>query len=195
MMRHRRHCQPRSLGLTIIELMTVLVVLGVLVTLVAPTFRGMMQRQRVQGIQDQLLTDLQLARSELAVRASASASSPVAVTFGGDGMVTCYTIHTAGTGATCDCTRAVGQVCQPPDVLQEVRTVQLPRAGGISMAASSPSGSSVAFSPPQGLATPAGLTINITGDISGQVRTTVGDLGRPDVCSPDGSIRGVPPCS
>lgn len=190
----RRRRSRRPLGLTIIELMTVLVVLGVLITLVAPTFRGMMQRQRVQGIQDQLITDLQLARSELAARASASASSPVAVTFGGDGLVTCYTIHTGGTGATCDCTRAVGQVCQPPNILQEVKTVQLPRASGITLAASSPSSTSVAFSPPQGLATPAGLTINITGDISGQVRTTVGELGRPVVCSPDGSIRGVPPC-
>ena len=184
----------RSLGLTIIELMTVLVVLGVLITLVAPTFRGMMQRQRVQGIQDQLITDLQLARSELAARASASASSPVVVTFGGDSVVSCYAIHTGGTGATCDCTRAVGQVCQPPNVLQEIKTVQLSRAGGITLAASSPSGTSVAFAPPQGLATPADLTINVTGDISGQVRTTVGDLGRPLVCSPDGSIRGVPQC-
>ena len=189
-----RHRPRRSRGLTIIELMTVLVVLGVLITLVAPTFRGMMQRQRVQGIQDQLITDLQLARSELAARASASASSPVAVTFGGDGVVSCYTIHTGGPGATCDCTRAVGQVCQPPNVLQEIKTVQLPRAGGIALAASSPSGTSVAFSPPQGLATPADLTINLSGDISGQVRTTVGALGQPDACSPDGSIRGVRPC-
>lgn len=195
MMRRHRHCQARSLGLTLVELLTVLVVLGVLITLVAPTFRGMMQRQRVQGIQDQLITDLQLARSELAVRASASASSPeVAVAFGSDGAVTCYTIHTVGAGATCNCTLAVGQVCQPPNVLQEIRTVQLPRAAGITLAASSPSGASVTFSPPQGLATPPDLTINLTGDISGQVRTTVGDLGRPLVCSPDGSIRGVPQC-
>lgn len=188
---HRRH----TTGLTIVELLTVVVVLGVLLTVVAPSFRGAMQRHRVQGVHDQLITDLQLARSELTVRASASTATPIAVTFGSDANLTCYTIHTTGVaGVTCDCTRAPGQACQPPNLLQEIRTVQVRRVDGVTLAASSASGPSVMFSPPQGTATPTDLVIAVVGEGSGQLRTQVREFGRADVCSPDGSIAGVPRC-
>lgn len=192
--------RPRPRGLTIIELMTVLVVLGVLISVVAPSMRSMMQRQRVQGVHDQLITDLQLARSELALRGDAAPGS-VAVTFGGNATLTCYTIHTdtvpssVGPGVNCDCTRNPGAACVPAGgVLREIRTHQVTRALGVSLAASSPSGMVVTFKPPQGLATPPDLRVTVQGDVSGQLRTSIGALGSTDVCSPDGSMRGVPRC-
>lgn len=178
-------------GLTMIELITVLVVLGVLISIAAPSMRGMMQRQRVQGVHDQLVTDLQLARSELT---AGGGSVQVAVAFGGDATLTCYTLHTVGVGATCDCTRVPGAACVPAGVLREIKTTQVARALGVSLAASSPGGTIVTFSPPQGVATPAGLTITVQGDTNGQLRTAVGPMGTPSVCSPDGSMRGVPTC-
>jgi prepilin-type N-terminal cleavage/methylation domain-containing protein len=98
----------RDRGLTIIEVMAVLLVLGVLITLVAPSMRGMIQRQHVQGVHDQIVTDLQLARSELAARPTS-----IAVQFGGNASITCYTIHTVDAGAACDCTRTPGQASRP----------------------------------------------------------------------------------
>jgi type IV fimbrial biogenesis protein FimT len=180
-------------GLTMIELITVLVVLGVLISVVAPSMRGMMHRQRVQGVHDQLLTDLQLARSELA---AGGGSSQIAVAFGGDAAQTCYTIHTDTdpSSANCDCTRAPGAACLPAAGVREIKTAQVARAQGVSLAASSPGGTRVTFSPPQGVAAPAGLTVNVQGEVSGQLRTTVGPLGSPTVCSPDGSMKGVPAC-
>jgi len=180
----------RAHGLTLIELLTVLVVLGVLATVVAPSFRGMMVRQRVQGIHDQLITDLQLARSELAARANATAPIEIAVSFGGNAALTCYTIHTAG--AACDCTAAPGSACAPG--AQEIRTVQMQRAQGISLAASSAGGTVLRFQPPQGTITPTDLTVTVQGDPSGQLRTQLSAVGRPSVCSPDGSMKGVPTC-
>ncbi|MFO1220485.1 MAG: GspH/FimT family pseudopilin [Burkholderiaceae bacterium] len=179
-----------SLGVTLVELLTVLVVLGVLATVVAPSFRGMMVRQRVQGVQDQLITDLQLARSEQAARANATTPVQVAVTFGGNAQISCYTVHTVG--AACDCTAAPGSACSPG--AQEIRTVQVARAQGVSLAASSAGGSAITFSPPQGTATPTDLAITVQGDPSGQLRTQLSAVGSPSVCSPDGSIRGVPTC-
>lgn len=173
-----------------IELLIVLVVLGVLAAVVGPSFRGMMVRQRVQGVHDQLVTDLQLVRSELAARANATAPTDVAVTFGGNAALSCYTIHTAG--AACDCTAAPGSACAPG--AQEIRTVQIQRAQGISLAASSTSGTVLRFQPPQGTITPTDLTVTVSGDPSGQLRTQLSVVGRPSVCSPDGSMKGVPTC-
>jgi Tfp pilus assembly protein FimT len=148
----------------------------------------MMARQRVQGINAELVTDLQLARSEVNQRVATS----VAITFGGNGQISCYTLHTTTpAGDPCDCTRAPGTACTLAGT-QEIKTVQLSRATGVGLAASSPGGSQVVFAPPQGLATPANLYIDVRDTTSGQLRTTVNGQGRPSVCSPDGSIAGVP---
>jgi type IV fimbrial biogenesis protein FimT len=187
-MTHRFACR----GLTLVELLTVMVVLAILATVAAPSFRSMMIRQRVQGVHDQLLTDLQLARSEQTARSGAS--TEVAVTFGSNGGISCYTVHTVSAGAVCDCTLAPGSACTPAGAVQEIKTVQVARAQGVSVAASSPSGSAVRFSPPQGTTTPTDLTITVQGDVSGQLRTRLSPVGSPTVCSPDGSMRGVPTC-
>jgi type IV fimbrial biogenesis protein FimT len=182
-------------GLTIIELMTVVIVVGVVIAIAAPSMRGMMARQRVQSVQADLLTDLQLARSEMAQRSGSS--TKVAVTFGGDAAVSCYTVHVdvTGTGTTCDCTRGPGTACTPALVPPpEIKTTQLTRAVGVSLAASSASGTSIVFAPPQGTVTPTDMVIDLQDTTSGHLRTWISGLGVPIVCSPDGSMRGVNPC-
>jgi len=185
----RRRCA----GLTFLELMVVMIVVAVLAAVaVSPPMRGMLARQHVEGMHAELLTDLRLARSEALQRSGSSTS--VAVTFGANADVTCYTIHVVVSGVVCDCTRAPGDVCLPAAPGQELKSAQYPRAAGFSVAASSPSGPSVVFAPPKGLASPDGLVIDVQGTLSGQLRTSLSALGVPRVCSPDSSIRGVPPC-
>jgi Tfp pilus assembly protein FimT len=180
--------RSRCLGVTIIEAVVALTVVGAIITLTAPSMRGMISRHRVEGLQAELLTDLRLARSEASQRSGTLTS--IAVTFGGNADVSCYTIHVEG--ANCDCTRAPGTVCMP--AVQEIKSIQYSRAGGVAVAASSPSGSRIKFEPPQGWADPSDLVIDIHGSPSGQLRTSVSKLGVPIVCSPDGSIRGVATC-
>lgn len=179
-------------GLTIIELVVALIVVGVIVTLVAPSMRGMMARKRVEGINAELLTDLQLARSEVAQRSGSG--TPVAVTFGGNADITCYVVHTAPAGVVCDCTLAPDVACTPAGAASAIKSMQFARAAGITVAASSPSGSRVVFAPPQGLATPSDLVIDVQTPANGQLRTAVSGLGVLTVCSPDGSIQGVNSC-
>jgi prepilin-type N-terminal cleavage/methylation domain-containing protein len=183
-------------GLTIIELLTVLIVLGVLVTLMAgPSMRAIGARHRVEAVNAELLTDLQLARSELAQQGDNA--TVVALSFGGDAQRSCYTVHTAtlaASAAACDCTRAVGDACTVAGT-REIKTLQLDRAVGTSLAASSPAGARVVLSPPLGLMTPDGLVVDVQDAVSGQLRTTINSRGVPSVCSPDGSIPGVrTPC-
>ncbi|HEU5297477.1 MAG TPA: hypothetical protein VFU71_22050 [Burkholderiaceae bacterium] len=170
----------------------VLIVLGVIIAvLVIPSMSGMVARHRVQGVQAELLGDLQLARSEQAQRNGTSTS--VAVSFGSNEAVTCYTIHTVG-GALCDCTRAPGTACTGVADAQEIKTMQFERAVGVSVAASSPGGGSLVFAPPKGLVTPADVVIDVQSATRGQLRTSISATGVPSVCSPDGSILGVRTC-
>jgi len=186
----RRHAS----AMTIIEMMVVLIVLGVLISLViAPAINGMVARHRVQGINAELLGDLQLARSEQAQRNGTSTS--VSVSFGGNADITCYTIHVVAAGVVCDCTRAPGSVCLPAALPErEIKTMQFPRAAGVGVAASSPAGARITFAPPQGVATPDNLVIDVQSATSGQLRTSLNGLGVPSVCSPDSSILGVRTC-
>jgi type IV fimbrial biogenesis protein FimT len=179
-------------GLTIIEMTVVLIVVGVLVLIVAPSMRSMAARHRVQGVHTELLGDLQLARSEQAQRNGTSTS--VSIAFGGNADVTCYTIHAVLTGVICDCTRGPGNACLPASPPAEIKTMQFNRADGVSVAASSPGGASITFAPPQGLATPDNLVIDVQDPLRGQLRTSINGLGVPRVCSPDGSIPGVGTC-
>jgi len=191
---HGRHGRSRAAGLTIIELIVVLIVVGVIVAIAVPSMRGMIARQRLQGVQADLLTDLQLARSEMTQRSGTA--TPIAVTFGGNADISCYTVH-AVVGIDCDCTRSPGSACAPVPVgmpSPEIKTTQVTRAIGVSMAASSAGGLSIKFSPPQGLATPSDMVIDVQSPLSGHLRTSISKLGTTAVCSPGGSIRGVAPC-
>src|SRR4030095_16419600 len=115
-------------------------------------------------------------------------STKVIVSFGGNANITCYAVHTEPV-ANCDCTRPPGSVCAAP--AQAIKSMQFARADGVSVAASSPSGSKVTFAPPQGVAMPDDLVIEVRDALSGYLRTTINSRGRPTVCSPDGSIKGV----
>lgn len=176
-----------SSGVTLIEMVVAIAIVGILIAVVAPSMRGAIARQRVQGVNAELVTDLQMARSVVARHNGDS----VAVTFGSNGQMSCYTLHTVPVGVTanCDCTLAPPNVCSPSSV-QAIKTVQLPRGDGVVVAAGP--GSAVTFAPPQGLAAPANFSVDVQSAASGQLRTTVNAVGRPVVCSPDGSIAGVP---
>ncbi|MBL0296209.1 MAG: hypothetical protein IPQ21_03190 [Betaproteobacteria bacterium] len=58
------HARP----LTLVELMVVVAVVAIVLTLAAPSFRDFILLQRLKGINAQLVTDLQFARSEAVAR-------------------------------------------------------------------------------------------------------------------------------
>ncbi|MGL1834645.1 GspH/FimT family pseudopilin [Rhodocyclaceae bacterium SMB388] len=58
------HTRTRQGGFTLIELMIVLVVLAILLTIAAPSFRDALERRRVIGASETIYSLVQLARSE-----------------------------------------------------------------------------------------------------------------------------------
>lgn len=197
-------------GLTVIELMVVIALVGILVALVAPSMRGLISAQRVRGVNAELVTDLQYARSEAARR-----NHDVRVGFQSSDVLSCYVAYIEpealaasgaasagvnGGAASCDCSLSPGvNVCAGGR--EEIKTVQVLRSTGVAFSASSVAGPILNFGrrsgaqePIVGASAPGAFEVSVAGTPRGQLRTTVNVAGRPSVCSPDASISGVPSC-
>jgi type IV fimbrial biogenesis protein FimT len=183
-------------GLTLIELMVVVAVLGALALVAAPSFRDFIEMQRLRGVNNQLVTDIQFTRSEATQR-----NERVGIVFGSGGLdaarVDCYTIfRNAALG--CDCSQPAGAVCA-----NELRTVKIPTSLGVQLRRGTGMPMSFRIDPVGGglvgqqLEDGTLLTeyqIDVNGVRRGQFRTVVNSAGRPQVCSPDSSVPGVTPC-
>lgn len=201
-------------GFTLVELLIVLAVVAVVLTLAAPSFRDLIEGQRLRGTSAQLVTDVQFARTE-----AVSRGELVGVTFNptATGM-SCYVIHTCGHVAagncTCDCSRPEGSRCALP--LREIRTQQVPSSTGVRVlpvaVPPAPRASvNMVFDPTTGAMTtyfpgtillpplPPGsefwATVSLTRASNlPSLRTEVNFNGRPRTCAPGGAVSGFPSC-
>jgi prepilin-type N-terminal cleavage/methylation domain-containing protein len=205
---------PLRSGFTLIELMVVLAVVGVVLVLVPPTFRKIIDMQRLRGLSDQFVTDVQFVRSEAASRQEVAGISFKSST----GGRTCYVVHTCGSTPAdtcfCDCSAAVGSRCVAP--MTEIRTVQLDTASTVRLVPARVTGANrtanrIMFDPATGgmsyyflvgvvavIPPPSGefwaLSSSTAPGFAASLRTEISSTGRPRVCSPAGDVIGVPTC-
>jgi type IV fimbrial biogenesis protein FimT len=128
-------------GFTAIELMTVVVIAGVLLVLALPSFNDMLARRRLEGQANEFATDLAYAKSE-AVQRSRNVLLQT-----DPGGTTCYTIAvmTDPPAGSCDCTASPRCTGGPT----ELKTVTL--EGGASVTTNT----LFTFEPIRGALTPA----------------------------------------
>jgi type IV fimbrial biogenesis protein FimT len=197
------------LGVTLPELAVIVAILGILVALAVPGLHDFMLKQRLRAVHAQLVTDLQMARSEAAAR-----NLPVNVRFNSTANSTCYSIFTntahnyqGGPSLACNCTRQptpafpTRQPCSDPSST-EIRTATLPKARRVEL--STPGDSAFGFEPGTGnlIMAPSepgavsGSSVTVLTSIGGtrSLAAVVGLSGRPSVCQPAGSSMGVTPC-
>lgn len=186
--------KPR--GLTLVELMVVVALLGIIVTLAAPSFRNMILMQRLRGVTSELVTDLQFARGEAAARRDF-----VRLFFKADANTSCYTLYTAPDNTNrCDCLAGAGAACSGGRV--EIKTVQVPTGLGVTV--KPPGVQAFAFDwrtggvyliPTDDDAVPTPLFI-IESFIDGvrKLNIRLNGAGRPLVCRPVGSTMSEASC-
>ena len=119
-------------GITLVEMLVVVAVLGIILAMAAPSMADLMARRRVEMVAAELATNLAYARSEAGMR-----PNPVLVYFGGDASGSCYTVAYWGIAGPCDCTRGAGNACTiPGSTMTEFKTVKVPSSTGVSLVAS-----------------------------------------------------------
>ena len=200
-MKPARAAAPQR-AFTLIELMVVIAVVATLIMLVAPSFKRMIDTQRVRSVNAALVTDLQFARSE-----AASRNRRVFLRFDNSGSaVTCYVVLEGASPSFCDCKRPPGTACTGPADIKEIRTVHVDRALGLTVGIpTSSTQTTMGFDPATGRlliapldvvqAAPGDFVIEVRNSSIGGLRTSVSPTGRPSVCTPSNEISGAPACS
>jgi prepilin-type N-terminal cleavage/methylation domain-containing protein len=170
-------------GVTLIELMIVIVITAILLALAVPAFMDTLDRNRLRAVTDTVYGDFQYAKSE-----SIKRNQPLKVDFNiSDGGVTwCYGF-VLGAGASCDCEvedpEATDACVIDPGVLKVVRHTDYK---GVSMAASA----DFAFDNVRGTVNPGNPafdSITLDSERGKQTRVDVYDMGKIRTCSPSGS--------
>ena len=148
-------------GFTMIELMTVLVVIGILAVLAIPAFGDQLARRRLEGVATDLATDLQFARTQAVAN---------------NAVVRLMTLST-----TQYVVRNAANV--------DLKTVNLPNS------ITATNTVTVAYDALRGTATFTNTPINLTStQTTGQLRLDVNTMGRVNLCSPSGTLRGYATC-
>lgn len=205
----------RQRAFTLIEMIVVIAVVGVIVALTVPSFNDYILVQRLKSINAQLVTDFNLARSEAVARNTIGR-----VVFDDtDASNTCYTVFTNPVGAfltqRCDCKLGPGLACSTSNAnaafrSNEVRTVVVPRSGGITVMAVGNTLVGTNPTPAMGFNNITGGLVSIPTDFvpdlmdsfsvetainsTRLLRTVVGRAGRPTVCSVGSANLGASAC-
>lgn len=168
-------------GVTLIETAVAATVAVIALSAAAPGLRGLIDRQRLEGVATQLATDLQYVRTEAVAR-----NAPLRLSFYADGAGSCYVIHT-GARAQCACSGPQPAACSGGAM--QIRTVYLPAGERVAVQASA---ASILFDPLHGTSTPTG-TARVTGT-PGAIHHIVNVMGRVRSCSPAPSLPGWRAC-
>ena len=168
----------RQIGFTLLELVITLAILAVLGASATPSFRALIDRQRLLAAAHHLQADIALARHE-----SAQRRQTVQLRFQ-TGAAWCYVLST---GASVDCQQSAAAT--QPGVIKLVRAaesagVRLLHADAMAFHADNAAGLQALQAGQASFSTRDGL----------QLRLRLGALGRASLCAPDGQLPGTPPC-
>lgn len=195
------HRSGRGAGFTLVELLIVVALAALVLGLAAPSFTSFIQMQRLRGINAQLVTDIQFARSE-----AVSRNMPVHMRFQASAGMTCYMMYTRTDptlNVKCDCLAAEGARCTDAST-REVRTVQVPVDRSVFVSAAVNPADNFSFDPRTGGMvygavdfigpTPDEYLVDVYIDGARKLRDKVGLAGRMKVCKPTGSTMSEPAC-
>lgn len=182
----------RSRGFTVVELMVTVSIVVVLLTIAVPSMREFIARKRLEGIANELATDLRFLRATqleqggtVGIRFSASADS------------TCYILFAErGLGVDCDCARQPACTATRGAASVEIKTVTLPRSGGVALTAVDPALYLGTNGLPYRKAEGGNITItaSVSSTLGGVIRVETNEVVRPSICSVSGNSSTLSAC-
>lgn len=174
MRRKARHGHRSGVqGITLVEAMVMLAILGILASVAAPGFRDLLLNSRLAAAAADFHNKLSWARTQ-AVQSGRPVTVQVATLPGGS----CYAIFTGEPGA-CGCLATTGS-CTAPSIQWLVETFSADT--GLMVSTSSSAGY-MSFDPVRGTTSPA-MTTTFTAANGKSIRQVTNVMGRTRSCSP-----------
>lgn len=163
-------------GLTLVELITAISIAGIVIAIALPSFKSLLARKRLEGVANELITDLRYARNE-----AAQGNRSVGLSVGSGGA--CYVILAQ---TPCDCSPG-------PDACTTTRMKRVDLPNDVRLTALT-AGASVEFDSLRGLR--GGTQTFVASSTGGPwtLEINVSRLARVRSCSPGGNLLGFPPC-
>lgn len=175
-----RNNARKSKGFTLLELLTVVAVIGITTMVAVPATQNTLEKRRLIDAGEAVFAHMQLVRSE-----AIKTNSRAYLAFQGSGENWCLGLDEA---PTCDCN--VDEDCKLNGAERRMSSADFP---GINLSQSFFT-DTTGFEPRRGLAYTTGTAV-LTSN-SGELRVGVSPLGSVSMCSPDGEnkVPGVVSC-
>jgi len=165
-------------GLTLVETMTVLVVMSLAVGTALPGLSSMRQKAELSGAAAQVETDVQFARSQ-----ALALNRTVQLTLREANGSTCYIVHT-GPAADCSCSGTAPGAAACAGDSELLRAMSFGPQAQVQVRSAS---KSVTFDPVRGTVTPT-ATLRVEGRDGRAIHEIVNVLGRVRSCTPNGRV-------
>jgi len=179
----------RSRGFTLVELMVTAGILVVLLAIAVPSMREFIARKRVEGVANELATDLRYLRAKQIERRQTTG-----IRFSATDEKTCYVLYFEGLGsASCDCaTQPACAEVRGGAAAEEFKTVSLPRSSGV-VVSSNPT--TLLLAGVSGMPfNDVTIVASVASSLGGVVRVETNQAARPSICSVSGSNSALRAC-
>ena len=181
-------------GVTLVELMVTLAIVAVLLAIALPSMRDFVARKRLEGIAQELVTDLRLLKSH---QIQNRPNLGTAISFGNNAQKTCYILYVRG-GDTqnCNCAAADDMICGGANAggvrPAEIRQVDIPLETGIQITADRTLLHVVGYNGMPRLNST--LSVALTGANVGEILVSTNAAGVPSICSVSGVFGAIARC-
>ena len=166
-------------GFSLIELAVTTAVGALLMSTAAPSLRGLLDRQRLEGVAGLLAADVQHVRADAVAR-----NEPLRLSFYSAAWGSCWVVH-SGLREQCSCPRSGAAQCTGD--AKQLKTMAFGAEDRVTVRANS---ASILFDPLHGTATPSG-TLELVSPDGQAIRHVVNVMGRVRTCSPAGNAPAV----